>query len=58
MGTYAQMGRDSPVTFKANGHTVHDYDRRFQLEDDGIIVPGERFLWSMINPSEANGDED
>lgn len=23
---------DSPVTFKADGHTVHDFDRRFQME--------------------------
>lgn len=34
---------DSPVTFKADGHTVHDFDRRFSLEDEGIILPGEKF---------------
>lgn len=39
---------DSPVTFHADGHTVHDFDRRFQLEDDGLINPGERFKWSML----------
>lgn len=40
--------KDSPVTFHADGHTVHDFDRRFQLEDDGLIYPDERFKWSML----------
>ena len=41
--------KDSPVTFHADGHTVHDFDRRFQLEDDGLILPTERFRWSMLD---------
>lgn len=42
--------KDSPVTFKADGHTVHDFDRRFQLEDDGLIYPNDKlFRWSMLN---------
>lgn len=40
---------DSPVSFKADGHTVHDFDRRFQLEDEGFLVPGETFRWSMLD---------
>ena len=40
---------DSPVTFKADGHTVHDYDRRFALEDEGLIDTSQRFLWSMVD---------
>lgn len=41
---------DSPVCFKANGHTVHDYDRRFQMEDDGIISEDDKvFRWSMLD---------
>lgn len=40
---------DSPVTFKADGHTVHDYDRRFALEDDGMILPDEPFRWAMLD---------
>ena len=45
---------DSPVAFKANGHTVHNYDRRFQMEDDGLLIPGDkRFRWSMLD-SELN----
>ena len=44
---------DSPVTFHADGHTVHDYDRRFQLEDEGLIDPTEPFRWAMLD-SELN----
>lgn len=40
---------DSPVTFHADGHTVHDFDRRFALEDDGFIVLGESFRWKMLD---------
>ena len=40
---------DSPVTFKADGHTVHDYDRRFAAEDRGIIVPGGKFRWDSLD---------
>ena len=39
---------DSPVTFKADGHTVHDYDRRFQLEDELLIPIDRPFRWSML----------
>lgn len=41
---------DSPVTFKADGHTVHDYDRRFALEDAGLLSPDDKvFRWSMLD---------
>lgn len=39
---------DSPVSFKPDGHTVHDFDRRFALEDEGIINPIHPFRWSML----------
>lgn len=40
---------DSPVTFKPDGHTVHDFDRRFALEDLGLIAPDDKvFRWSML----------
>lgn len=40
---------DSPVTFHADGHTVHDFDQRFQLEDDGLIYPDDKvFRWEML----------
>lgn len=39
---------DSPVSFKADGRTVHDYDKRFQLEDEGRIPADRRFRWKML----------
>ena len=42
--------KDSPVTFKADRHTVHDFERRFQAEDDGLIFPDDKiFRWDMLN---------
>lgn len=46
--------KDSPVNFKPDGHTVHDYDERFALEDEGLIRPGDRFLWSMLDDGGVN----
>jgi 3'-phosphoadenosine 5'-phosphosulfate sulfotransferase (PAPS reductase)/FAD synthetase len=43
--------KDSPVTFKPDGHTVHDYDRRFRMEDDDLIPSYRTFRWEMLeNP--------
>ena len=39
---------DSPVTFKADGHTVHDYDARFAAEDAGMAPADRNFRWEMI----------
>lgn len=39
---------DSPISFKADGHTVHDFDLRFQYEDEGWIDTHRPFRWSMI----------
>ena len=47
--------KDSPVTFHADGHTVHDFDRRFQLEDEGLIYPDDRvFRWDMLDSEMLN----
>ena len=41
---------DSPVTFKPDGHMVHDFDRRFQLEDDGFISTDDKvFRWETLD---------
>lgn len=40
---------DSPVTFHADGHTVHDFEERFALEDMGLIDHTDRFSWSYID---------
>lgn len=39
---------DSPVSFKPDGHTVHDFDKRFALEDEGLINTNMQFRWSML----------
>lgn len=43
--------KDSPTTFHPDGHTVHDFDKRFQLEDDGLIDPLKPFRWDMLDDS-------
>lgn len=43
---------DSPVSFKPDGHTVHDYDRRFELEDMGLVPMTGTFRWSMVSDYE------
>lgn len=41
---------DSSVKFHADGHTVHDFERRFSLEDEGLLVPGDsRFRWDQLD---------
>lgn len=39
---------DSPVSFHADGRTVHDYEARFRAEDLGFVPSDRRFRWSMI----------
>lgn len=39
---------DSPTTFSATGRTVHDFDRRFQAEDKGLVPLDARFRWKML----------
>lgn len=38
---------DSPVTFRPDGHTVHDLDKRFALED-ALGHEIKKFRWSML----------
>ena len=40
---------DSPVLFHADGHTVHDFDRRFALEEMGLVPQTRKFRWSMLS---------
>lgn len=46
--------KDSPCTFKPDGHTVHDFDERFRLEDEGLILPEDRFRWDMLKDGGVN----
>lgn len=47
--------KDSPVTFKApsrgqTGRTVHDFERRFQMEDAGWLLPDDKtFKWAQLD---------
>lgn len=43
---------DSPVTFRPDGHTVHDFDRRFQAEDEGYDL--SKFKWSELDQLQTN----
>ena len=46
--------KDSPVSFKPDGHTVHDYDLRFRLEDEGKVPKDRKFRWKML---QQEGDD-
>lgn len=48
---------DSPVTFHADGHTVHDFDRRFELEDANLIPTDRRFRWKMLEQFEGETED-
>lgn len=39
---------DSLVTFKANGITVHDYDKRFKMEELGLLDKDKKFRWKIV----------
>lgn len=41
--------KDSRTPFKADGHTVHDYDRRFEQEEQGFVPSDRTFKWSMLD---------
>ena len=41
---------DSTRSFHADGHTVHEFDQRFQLEDEGFLSADDKtFRWSMLD---------
>ena len=40
---------DSPVLFHADGHTVHDFEKRFALEDAELIPMDRQFRWEWLN---------
>lgn len=44
-----QWDLDSPTTFKADGHTVHDYDIRYEMEDRGLVPSDRKFRWKMLS---------
>ena len=40
--------RESPVIFRPNGHTLMDFDKRFRLEEQGVVPTDRTFRWSML----------
>ena len=41
--------RESPVVFRPDGHTLMDFDKRFRLEEQGVVPKDRTFRWSMID---------
>lgn len=41
--------KDSPVTFHADGRTVHDFEKRFSMEDFCLIPTDRKFRWKMLD---------
>lgn len=44
-----QWDKDSQIIFKPNGHTVNDYDKRFAMEDKGVIHKEDTFRWDFLD---------
>lgn len=40
--------KDSPVSFKGDGHTVRDFDKRFQMEEQAKVPIGRTFKWNLM----------
>lgn len=47
--------KDSPTTFHADGHTVHDFDRRFRAEDWNLVPTDRKFRWKIRQEQNAQG---
>lgn len=41
--------KDSSVTFCSNGRTVHDYDKRFCMEEHGAVTNNRKFRWEHLD---------
>lgn len=49
-GVMMDWDSDSVVPFRSNGRTLADYDKRFEMEDKGLISVGDRsFRWKMLD---------
>lgn len=48
-GLLMKWDKDSPFSFKPRGITVHHYDKRFKMEDEGEIKPHDKsFRWRQV----------
>lgn len=48
---------DSPVTFKPDRRTVHDYDLRFYAEDLGLVPTDRKFRWKVLEDPDFYKEE-
>lgn len=48
---------DSPVSFHPDGHTVLDFDVRFDAEDKGLVPSDRKFRWKMIGLDKPKENE-
>ncbi len=39
---------DSPCSFTPNGRTIHDFDKRFRMEELGLLE-GKPFRWALVD---------
>lgn len=47
---------DSHITFKPNNLTVHDFDKRFYMEDLGLLIPDDtKFRWKQVKQFQTEG---
>lgn len=44
---------DSPVSFKSDGHTVNDFEKRFSMEDEGFFIC-DNFKWAKLEEAQMN----
>ena len=44
--------RESLFTFRPDGHTLMDFDKRFRLEEQGAVPTDRTFRWSMLEDDE------
>jgi hypothetical protein len=49
---------DSPVTFHPDGRTAHDYDKRFEYEDKGLVPKDRKFRWKMLDQPHTKAQEE
>ena len=43
-------GTRNACSIHSDGHTVHEFDQRFQLEDEGFLSADDKtFRWSMLD---------
>lgn len=48
--------KDSPISFRSDGKTLHDFEKRFQLEDAGVVPSDRKFRWKMIDEMERENE--